>query len=275
MDCAAAFTILNNAGDPAQASAGAAPSFTVAQIGNGGRLRLLSRDTFALPAGDQPSEALTTNTAPFVFNTSQPNDPSIQAFYQYPDGALFQTDKVVPPPVDGVQPFPLGLWANPHSPYLYVGLDYLTPTSGGLTVPSKLGVYKWSPAGKLTFVRYADSAGGALCWVKSSKNGRHLYTSNTFDNSVSVFDVSTPDAPVEVQHLVIGGSGGLEQLSLTPDEKFLYVLQEINNPAAVGKSNVIYGLAVDKATGLLTLDSGLTVKLPVSPDTRPFGLVIR
>ncbi len=268
-------TILNDAGDPAQASAGGVPSFTAAQIGNGGRLRLLPRVTLALPAGDQPSQALTTNTAPFVFNTSQPNDPSIQAFYRYPDGALYQTDKVVPPAVDGVQPFPLGLWASPDRPYLYVGLDFLTPTATGVRVPSKLGVFRWSPTGQLTLVRYADTAGGALCWIRATKDGHYLYTSNTFDNSVSVFDATKPDAPVEIQHLVIGGSGGLEQLSLTPDEKFLYVLREINSAASVGKSNVVHALAVDRTTGLLTLRTSLEVKLPVPATTRPFGIAIR
>ncbi len=128
--------------------------------------------------------------------------------------------------------------------------------------------------GQLTLVRYADTAGGALCWIRATKDGKYLYTSNTFDNSVSVFDATKPDAPVEIQHLVIGGSGGLEQLSLTPDEKFLYVLQEINSAASVGKSNVVHALAVDRTTGLLTLENNLTVKLPVSVTTRPFGIAI-
>lgn len=267
-------SIINNAGDPAQATATTVPSFTAAQIGNGGRLRLLPHDTLDLPAADQPSQALTTHTAPFIFNTSQPNDPSIQAFYQYPNGALFQTDKVVPPAVGGVQPFPLGLWASTGKPYLYVGLDFLTPSSTGVTVPSKLGVYKWSPTGQLTLVRYADTAGEALCWIRATKDGKYLYTSNTFDNSISVFDATKPDAPVEIQHLVVGGAGGFEQLSLTPDEKFLYVLEEVSSAAAVGKSNFVHVLAVDKTTGLLTLQSNLTLKLPVSATTRPFGLVI-
>ncbi len=268
-------TIVNNAQDPAQSSAGVVPSITVARVGEQGELKAVSRATIDLPATDQPSQALTKHTAPFVFDTSQPNDPSVRAFYQYPDGTLLQTDKVVPPAEDGVQPFPLGLWSNPNGPYLYVGLDFVTQTSGGLQVPSKLGVYRWSPSGRLTLVREAASAGGALCWIRGTKDGKRLYTSNTFDNSVSVFDVSAPDSPVEVQHLVIGGSGGLEQLALTPDEKYLYVLQEINSTASIGHSNVVYALAIDGASGQLSLKPDLTVRLPVSADTRPFGIVIK
>lgn len=256
---------VDSAQDPAQAGHNYLPGLTVLRIRPSGRLHYLADSAVALPADAQPSQALTTNTAPFVFTAEFPGGGSLRAFYQSAEGHLYQTDKVALPLEGSVQPLPLGLWAHPSQPYLYVGF----------VNTNELGVYRWTTQGKLEFIRTAANSGQALCWIRASKDGRRLYTANTGDASMSVYDLSQPDRPVEIQHLAIGGLGGVEQFSLTPDERLLYLLQQENSVASAGKSNRVLVLQVDAKTGLLTLLDKLTVSLPLPAKTRPFGIAIR
>ena len=257
---------VNSAQDPAQAGQGNVPGVSVSAILPAGSLRPLPQDGVALPAGAQPSEALTTNTGPYVFTAEFPGGGMLNAYRQSSNGALTLTDStLLPLEANNTQPLPLGLWANPVAPYLYVGF----------VNTSEVGVYTVGRGGQLQFVNKATNSGIAVCWLRASNDGRFLYTSNTGDNSMSVYDLSNPAMPVEIQHLVIGGSGGLEQLSLTPDQHFLYVLQQENSAASVGLSNVVYVLQVDGTTGMLTLLSQFTTQLSLPPNTRPFGIAIR
>ena len=257
--------MLNNAGDPAQAGSGVVPSVTVSRVSGDGGLSPIGGTTVALPATAQPSQLLTTHTGPFVFSAEFPDNGYLRAYYQFPNGHLYQTAQTKLPLEGTTQPLPLGLWAHPTKPYLYVGF----------VNTNELGVYSWSAFGQLKFVAKAADSGGAICWVRVSADGTRLYAVNTAYNSLSVFDLSKPDAPVEIQHLVVGGFGGLEQVSLTPDGRFLYVLQEENSAASIGKSNKVYVLSVDGLSGELTLLNNLTLQLSVPPLTRPIGVAIR
>jgi 6-phosphogluconolactonase (cycloisomerase 2 family) len=253
---------VDSAQDPAQASDDYIPGVAVSAILDNGALRYLTATP--LEADAQPSQALTTNTGAFVFTAEFPGGGKLDAFYQSPNGKLRLTDSVSLPLEPGnTQPLPLGLWANPRAPYLYVGF----------VNTGEVGVYTLSDAGKLRFVNKAPSSGKAVCWLRVSNDGRFLYSSNTADESMSVYDLTNPALPVEIQHLVVGGFGGVQQFSLTPDGSLLYLLQQENSAASVGKSNVLYGLAVDRHTGMLTLLNSTPLALPAN--TRPFGVVIR
>ena len=257
---------LDSAQDPAQAGKGYLPGLVASEIKPDGGLQLLPGSAVALAANAQPSQALTSNTGPFVFSAEFPGGGHLDAFVQAPDGKLIQTDStMLPLDADGTQPLPLGLWANPRAPYLYVGF----------VNTNELGVYTVSPSGRLRFVSKASNSGMALCWIRASSDGRFLYTANTLDQSMSVYDLSDPASPVEIQHLVVGGSGGVEQFSLTPDEHFLYVLEQVNSPASAGGGNRLFALEVDAGTGKLKLLNDLTTVLPVPENNRPFGVTIR
>lgn len=257
---------VNSAQDPAQADDGSVPSLTASAIQFDGGLRLLNRTPSPLAADAQPSQALTADTGPFVFNAEFPGGGHLNAFFQRPNGKLVQTDSVMLPlEANNVQPLPLGLWANPLAPYLYVGF----------VNTSEVGVYAVSEAGKLQFVHKASNSGVAVCWLRVSSDGKFLYTSNTGDNSMSVYDLSAPASPVEIQHISVGGTGGVQQFSLTPDGNFIYLLQEENSLDSAGQGNRLYVFQVDKDAGKLTLLSDLTTELQLPPDTRPFGVTIR
>lgn len=264
---------VDSAEDPAQATANggkpALPKLSVSRVGFDGRLALEPYASATLPAGSNPTQALTTSTGPFVFSAEFPGGGNLLSFYQAPDGRLIPADKVALPLVSGTQALPLGLWAHPTAPYLYVGFPNPDPDL------NKVGVYTWDDAGRLRFIRVASNSGGATCWIRSSRDGRRLYTSNTADQSVSVYDSSDPANPVEIQHLAAGGVGGYEEISLDPEERFLYVLEQENSAASVGNSGKVHVLRIDERSGLLTALDNLTITLPLPPNTRPLGVAIR
>ncbi len=92
---------------------------------------------------------------------------------------------------------------------------------------------------------------------------------------VSVYDLSDPASPVEIQHIVVGGTGGVEQFSLTPDEHFLYLQEQVNSSASAAEGNRLFVFEVDAYTGTLKLLNDLTTVLPVPANNRPFGVTIR
>ena len=84
---------------------------------------------------------------------------------------------------------PLGLWAHPIFPLLYVGF---------VTV-NRLGVYAYNSYGHLTFLRSVPNSGQAICWLRVNGSGTRLYSTDTGSNSVSVYDLSLPEEPREIQ----------------------------------------------------------------------------
>ncbi len=251
--------------NPAAPDSDITPRLNVFGVAPGGALDYLPYAEVHLHPGADPSQVLTTNTGPFVFTSGFPGASVIDSYAQLPGGYLFRIGTVTPPVENGSNALVLGLWANPRAPYLYAGL----------VANNLLATYRYNELGQLTPVGTATDFVQGLCWLRTSRDGRHLYASNTGDQSISVFDLSDPAHPIEIQHVVAGGVGGFNQFSLDPDENFLYVLQEENSPASAGRSNKVYAYKVDHATGRLTFLSNLTVSLPVPPQTRTVGLAIR
>ncbi len=251
--------------NPAAPDSDIAPRLNVFGVAPGGSLNYLPYTEVYLHPGADPSQVLTSNTGPFVFTSGFPSGSVIDSYAQLPGGYLFRTGTVTPPVENGSNALVLGLWANPRAPYVYAGL----------VVNNLLATYRINELGQLTLVGTATDSGQGLCWLRTSRDGHYLYASNTGDQSISVFDLSNPAHPVEIQHVVAGGVGGFNQFSLDPGENFLYVLQEENSVASAGKSNKVYAYKVDHATGRLTFLSNLTVSLPVPSQTRTVGLAIR
>lgn len=251
--------------NPAAPASDIKPRLNVFSVAAGGSLNYLPYAEVFLHPGADPSQVLTTNTGPFVFTSGFPSGSVIDSYAQLPGGYLFQTGTVTPTAANGSAAPVLGLWANPHAPYVYAGL----------VTENLLATYRYNEFGRLDLVGTSPDSGQGLCWLRTSRDGRTLYASNTGDQSISVFDLSDPSHPVEIQHVVAGGVGGFNQFSVDPDGNFLYVLQEENSPASAGKSNKVYAYKVDHATGRLAFLSNLTVSLPVPAQTRTVGLAIR
>lgn len=160
---------------------------------------------------------------------------------------------------------PLGLYPHPTEPVVYVG--YVTA--------NKLGVYEYGKNGRLRFLRTAANSGQGLCWLRSNQSGTRLYTSNTADNSISVYDSSDPRNPIEIQHLVLHQPvDGLYQIELDSKEQFLYVLgQRAFQALPLGQGNGLHVLKIAKdGTITETPNSPTSFDLPLG--TRPQGLAI-
>ena len=246
--------------------AGKQPSYTLLSIvGPEGRLKMRPGTTVSLPDGSYPSQALTETHSRFFFG-SEFLGGTIRSFMRGPTGLPVQLEIETLPLERGEtgQPLPLGLYAHPKKPILYVGF----------VTANRLGVYRWNKIGALEFVRTVPNSGKAICWLRTTADGKRLYTSNTADSSMSVYDLSDPESPVETSRVVLGGKGGLFQFSLSPDERFVYTIEQEDKPTAFGKSNLLHILSINPTDGSLKELASSPVKLPVQKGERPQGIVV-
>ena len=162
----------------------------------------------------------------------------------------------------GAPPNPLGLAVHPLQNILYV--DFVTT--------SRIGVYQYSKAGKLTFLRSVPDGGTAPCWALVNKQGTRLYASNTGDSSVSVYDISTePTEPLEIQHVKLRTTGNCFQFALDSTESFLHVVTQQGSTMQPPTANGLNVLKVGGDGTLTEVPSSPTV-LPVPPLVRPQGV---
>jgi hypothetical protein len=174
---------------------------------------------------------------------------------------------------------PLGLFLHPKAPVLYVGFVSF----------NTLGVYSFTPAGRrrppgrLRFERAVTPAGDGICWFAANDAGTRLYSSNNFDNTVSVFDISEPLNPVRLQtkSLELGqrvppagvtqiGAAAPFQLALDPAEEFLHVVTQAAFGGQAPEANAIHVLPVD---GDGTLGTQVEFEVLDTFPSRPQGLV--
>ena len=150
--------------------------------------------------------------------------------------------------------FPLGLWSNPASPVLYAG--YVTV--------NKMGVYRYSEQGALTFLRTVPNAGQGICWIRSNSAGTRLYTTDTTTNQVSVYDSTDAEYPVDIQTYSLEGPGNAFQESLSQNGKHLYAISQ--------HSNLLHSLVV-KSDGTVAENAAPT-SLAVPTGARPQGVAV-
>ena len=258
--------IIHQNQDPAQQVAGATPSIVTRHVTRDGRIVRLSTDTtIDLPQGSSPSQALTTNDRPFVFDAEFLG--GMLASYQLsPDGTLRANPPEAIPSsanVGGTAALPLGLWANPNARQLYVGL---------VTV-SEVGVFTWDDSGVPVFERTVPISGKALCWVRTNSTGTRLYTSDTGSRTIDVFDTTDPDEPKFLQLAPVSGPAAIFQLAVDPTDRFVYVISQRGSHA--GPGNALHVLAVDEEDGTLTEVPSSPMPLTlVNPDGRPQGVAV-
>ncbi|MGB8842958.1 MAG: hypothetical protein WCC64_18030 [Aliidongia sp.] len=140
----------------------------------------------------------------------------------------------------GLGNFPQGMWSHPFAPLLYVGF----PT-GGL-----VGVYRYDVDGNLEFIRSVPDSGTAVCWLRTNSAGTRLYAGNRgavsdSTSTVSVFDLTDPETPVEIQTVTLLGLGNVAQISLDPNGSTLYVItQRASSSIPVGQGNALHVLTI-------------------------------
>jgi hypothetical protein len=135
-------------------------------------------------------------------------------------------------------------------------------------------VYRYDDTGKLTFVNSVPTAGAFLpCWIQITKDGRFLYTTSAATNNVLVFDISNPTEPKQIQDLPFTEPGNAWNLTLSPDDKFLFAI----TPRAIGAvpegmGNIGHVMEVGPDGKLTELNVGSPTEFPVPDDAAPYGL---
>jgi 6-phosphogluconolactonase (cycloisomerase 2 family) len=272
--------------EPGQ-TAGALPNYTAFRVNGDGQLIHIPKSTIELPPGSHPTQALISPSGKLLFGielfavafTPPPGFPPfvppyaslLESFRIRPNGRLTQGANTpqgapLPPPFP---PFILGLQVHPKQPILYTGF----------VVGNSLGTYTYDEAGALTFVGASPSLGLALCWIRVNKKGTFAYTSNSGDDSISVYSLADPLHPVEVQKVDLKGPkqmlpvpGAVNftttpfQLTLDPSGKFLYVVNhETTEDDSYPQGNALHILQV--------ASNGMLTELPLSPVILPQSAV--
>ncbi len=286
--------VVNKNEDPERDMTQTKPNYTGFRVNKKGKLTPIPNSTIELPtASRSPTQVLLARDK-FLFDgdfgrfplasrvamwgEELKNDtPSmIRSFKINPNGTLMQHAPIPAPPnafeggldVDeDNEPDPLmfGLQVHPKEPLVYVSM----------VSSARLAVFKYDDEGQLSFVRLVPNKGQLICWIKINQAGTHAYTTNNGDNTVSVYDLSDPTHPVEIQTLELKGDGHPYQMDLDSSEEFLHIVKHRTFPETpVGKGSELNVLKI-KPNGMLEEVNSSPQILPVRDDllARPQGVV--
>ena len=254
------------------------PNYVTLKMDDNGSLSIISGSKFETAAGSSPAQALVSDDGRFLFGADflgfmlTPPTGTLRSF-QIENSGKLSAVAGTPYIINGIGGA-LGLWQHPNTNILYVGY----PLSG------IIGIYSISEStGSLNF-QSTVVAGPAVCWLRTTKNGNYLYSLNSSENSVSVFNSSNASAPALLAKIILKDSGPTYisggkpnatsedfGLAFSADEKILYVISQHTNPDfSIGNYNYLHGLIV-AADGTLSepLDP---VQLPVAANIRPQGI---
>jgi hypothetical protein len=245
------------------------PNYVSFRVSPTGQLSPMPISTIFDPLGSDPSQALIAPGGRLMFGADFLGG-LLRSFRISHDGRL-ESRAALPLPISvfggtGKPPLPLGLAAHPEKPILYVGF---------VTV-NKVGVYRFSKDGNLTFLTAVPDSGRAVCWLRVNNDGTRLYASNTGDPSISVFDIANdPTAPVEIQKVNLKSAPNSNaagfQFELDPTNKFLQVISQQASPSATPAANALHVFSVGDDGKVTEVPSSPTV-LPVTAGTRPQGV---
>jgi DNA-binding beta-propeller fold protein YncE len=241
------------------------PNYTSMRVSAGGQLTPIRNSTVTEDLGSDPSQALVSPDGTLLFGADFLGG-LLRTFRIEASGRLSPRDIQPLPPAEfadtGAPPLPLGLAVHPTQNLLYV--DFVTI--------NRIGIYRYSKQGALTFLRTVPDSGKAACWALVNKAGTRLYASNTGDSSISVYDISRdPTEPVEIQHVKLNTTGACFQFKLDSTEKFLHVVTQGGSATSPQTANGLNVLSV-AADGTLTEVPSSPTILPVGPMVRPQGV---
>jgi 6-phosphogluconolactonase (cycloisomerase 2 family) len=249
-------TVVNKDEDPAQNANLHLPNYTTFRVLPEGILVPIERSTVSVAYGSSPSQALTASRGSFVFGADFLGG-LLQSFRLDEDGRLRQNPpEALPDSLFNGHPVahgPLGMRTHPELRILYVDVTFI----------NEVAVYRYDEKGRLSFVRAVADSGAAPCWAIVNHTGTHLYVTNTGDGSISVFDLTDPLNPVEIQHFLLDNTTGhLFSTVIDSSDQFIYVSSEQDTATATPAANAFHTLSVN-SDGTLTEPSPPTV-LPIA-----------
>jgi hypothetical protein len=99
-----------------------------------------------------------------------------------------------------------------------------------LVAINKVAAFHYDGRGILQFVRTVPDSGKAPCWAIVNHSGTRLQTTNTGDNSISVYDLTDLFNPKEIQHFGMANTTGSAFSTVIDDaDQFIYVSTELGS----------------------------------------------
>lgn len=280
--------VVNKSDDANPATIDPAPNYTVFNIEASGQLTPLAGSTITTKVGASPAHAYVAPNQRLLFVDDflafMPPNPTgtLRAFAIGSDGKLTAapgTPVTLPLDANGMMSGALGLWSHPTQNVLYVGIP----------MQNRIAVYNYDgTTGALTYRTSIDAGipgvpNAAVCWLRTNKAGTRLYSLNSGESSVSVFDLANPLAPSLTQTLVLKnagpvfGAGGTAtssqpfHLAFSPDEQSLFVVSQHTNPDYSTNYNYLHTLSVGSDGKLSEPTTPLQPAVPAT--ARPQGAV--
>lgn len=230
--------VVNKDQDPAQNGNLIQPNYTTFRVWPNGQLSPIEHTTVSVGYGTSPSQALIASQRSVVFGADFLGG-LLQSFRLDQDGRLNQNPpQALPDSVfTGLTAghLPLGMRTHPDLPILYVDI---TPIS-------EVAVYRYNGKGELSFVRTVSDSGAAPCWAVVNHPGSRLYATNTGDNSISVYDLTDPLNPVEIQHFGMADTTGAPfSTVIDASDQWVYVSSELSSTSGTTAANAFHALKV-------------------------------
>jgi hypothetical protein len=269
--------VLNKSNNPVQPSS-SVPNYSVFTLAGDGALTPVCK--VEVRAGISPGQVLASRTSPFVYGANTwgfnytPPAIRLNLFSISSNGKL--TAGPDAPPIDSQQPGALGLCQSWRQNVLYVAF----PIGG------RFSYYDMNTTtGELTHVGDTYARPGCSRFCSDNANNR-LFTANTIENSVSMFDITNARTPRQSGELSLKKTGPVYQGYLGPytssqcvslatggNDQLLYIVSQHTNPdLSIGNYNYLHVLHIVSGTGLQEWDE--PVQLPVDNNFRPRGLAV-
>jgi DNA-binding beta-propeller fold protein YncE len=262
--------VVNKAQDGLRDLSKVTPNYTTFMVASDGSLHPTG-STVTAPEGFSPTQALISTDGRVVIS-SEEGGP-FRAFVLGPNGQLTQGPNSPLSPPDSIFPkkFPaskkwaLGLGVNPNTQILYAEMATV----------NKMAVFRYDDTARLTFLSVVPNPGADLpCWTLLNTAGTRLYTDNAGNNTMSVFDISNPTQPKQIQLLKLKDNGNPWDVHFDPTGRFIFMIDpraRMNVPP--GQGNGLHTLVV-QPDGTLMEPAYSPVPIPVALDTNPVGITV-
>jgi Lactonase, 7-bladed beta-propeller len=198
--------IANKDSDPFQTQT--APNYTTFQVSATGIPHLNAGSTLTLPVGSSPWQFLMPRNSKNFFGILFTGD-TVSSYRLLRNGNITNLSSLTTVGANG------GGVLHPRVPDIYVTLPGL----------NMLNVLSYDAAYNLSLVQTLPEPGSAPCWAATNRAGTRLYITETVSSSLTVYDITSAENPVQLQHFFVSGQGAKPtHIRLDPTEEFLYVL---------------------------------------------------
>ena len=239
-----------NRGDATQTHVGTiAPNVSAFNLNRDGSLTQIPNSTIDFPVNTFVTQTLVSRDHRFLFvedatfppgSSGTPGGNTVNTFHINSDGTLTAAPGG---PVGGpTAPILLGAAQNPNYNIVYTGF-----ASAG-----QVGVFTYDETGRTNFVGASSDSGAAPCWCVVSADGKILYVANTASDSVGVFSLANPLAPVQIEDVQLGGprsspagaNTNVFEITLDPTGRFLYAVTQSTDSSNFPQGNQLHTLSV-------------------------------